>query len=101
MRVWADDLLMPDNIDTWNQFIDQFKAEYADSQKPERARSEIEKIVLKGTNIDQYITDCISLASDANYHLEADGTKRAFLRGFPRYTAGEVTRRLTTPYTWP
>jgi hypothetical protein len=75
MRIWADDLLTPDNQDTWNQFIDQFKAKYADSQKPERACSEIEKIMLKGTNIDQYITDFISLASDANYHLEADGTK--------------------------
>jgi hypothetical protein len=35
MHVWADDVLTPDNMDTWNQFIDQFKAKYADSQKPE------------------------------------------------------------------
>jgi hypothetical protein len=94
MRIWVRNPMVDDNEDTWNQFIDLFKAQYADTQKGERARNSIESITMKNMDIDQYITDFIDLATEADYHLEAEGTKRAFNRGLPRFIGTEATRHL-------
>ena len=79
MHTWADAPGTPDHQDSWDQFLEQFRAEYTDMQKAERARSQIEEIRMKSNNIDQYIMDFISLANDADYHLEGESTKRAFI----------------------
>ena len=100
MRVWADNPGTPNHQDSWDQFLEQFRAEYADTQKAERARTQIEELHMKSNNIDQYITDFISLASDAGYHLEGESTKRTFVRGLGKFIAGEVYRRVPNPYTW-
>ena len=100
MRVWADAPGTPDNQDSWDQFLDQFRAEYADTQRSERARTKIEELHMKNNQIDQYITDFISLANDANYHLEGESTKRTFVKGLGKFIAGEVYRRIPNPYTW-
>jgi hypothetical protein len=100
MRVWVRNPMVDDNKDTWNQFIDLFKAQYADTQKGERARNNIESITMKNMDIDQYIADFIDLATEADYHLEAEGTKRAFNRGLPRFIGTEATRRLPRLYGW-
>ena len=100
MRVWADDPTTPDHQDSWDQFLEQFRAEYADTQKAERARTQIEEMHMKNNNIDQYITDFISTANDAGYHLEGESTKRTFVRGLGKFIAGEVYRRVPNPYTW-
>ena len=55
---------------------------------------------MKGNNVDQYITDFIGLANDANYHLEGESTKRIFVRGLGKFIAGEVYHRVPNPYTW-
>jgi hypothetical protein len=83
MRIWVRNPMVDDNEDTWNQFIDLFKAQYADTQKGERARNSIESITMKNMDVDQYIADFIDLATEADYHLEVEGTKRAFNRGLP------------------
>ena len=55
---------------------------------------------MKNNNIDQYITDFISVANDAGYHLEGESTKRIFVKGLGKFIAGEVYRRIPNPYTW-
>ena len=100
MRVWADDPATIDHQDSWDQFLEQFRAEYADTQKAERARTQIEELHMKSNNIDQYITDFISTANDAGYHLEGESTKRTFVRGLGKFIASEVYRRVPNPYTW-
>ena len=100
MRIWADDPATIDHQDSWDQFLEQFRAEYADTQKAERARTQIEELHMKNNNIDQYITDFISTANDAGYHLEGESTKRTFVRGLGKFIASEVYCRVPNPYTW-
>ena len=75
MRAWTEDPAIDDNHNTWDQFLDQFRAQYADTQKGERARMTLERFAMKGLDVDQYTSDFIDLANDAEYHLEAEGTK--------------------------
>ena len=100
MRLWVRNPMVDDNEATWVQFIDLFKAQYADTQKGERARTSIETITMKNMDVDQYISDFIDLATEVDYHLEAEGTKRVFSRSLPRFIGSEATRRLQGAYTW-
>jgi hypothetical protein len=100
MRLWVRNPNVDDNEATWDRFIELFKAQYADTQKGERARTNIENITMKNMDIDQYIADFIDLATEADYHLEAEGTKRVFNRGLPRFIGTETTRRLPRNYAW-
>ena len=52
MRMWIRNPMVNDVKDSWNQFIDLFKAQYADTQKGERARTNIESITMKNMDID-------------------------------------------------
>ena len=92
MRVWVEDPAIDDNHNTWDQFLDQFRAQYADTQKGERARMTLERFAMKGLDVDQYISDFIDLANDAKYHLEAEGTKRMFAKGLGRFIGIETAR---------
>ena len=47
---------------------------------------------MKGIAIDQYISDFIRLAEDAQYDLGATGTWRFFLRGLPEDVGIEVIK---------
>ena len=79
MRVWADAPGTPNNQNSWNQFLEQFRAKYANTQRSEQACTKIEEIHMKSNNIDQYIMDFTSLANDTGYHLEGESTKQAFV----------------------
>ena len=47
-----------DNIpDLWNQFLEEFEAQYQDSQRVEKAKDWIEKLKMRWPNIDQYISE--------------------------------------------
>ena len=47
-----------DNIlDLSNQFLEEFKAQYQDSQQVEKAKDRIEKLKMRWPNIDQYISE--------------------------------------------
>ena len=100
MRTWTEDPAIDDNRNTWDQFLDQFRAQYADTQKGERARMTLERFAMKGLDVDQYISDFIDLANDAEYHLEAEGTKRMFAKGLGRFIGMETARRLPRNYNW-
>ena len=53
---------------------------------------------MKGIAIDQYISDFVRLAEDAQYDLGATGTWRFFLRGLPRDVGVEVIK--ANPQDW-
>ena len=53
---------------------------------------------MKGIAIDQYISDFVRLAKDAQYDLGATGTWRFFLRGLPRDVGVEVIK--ANPQDW-
>lgn len=75
MREWVVNPTLDNNQNTWDQFIDQFRAQYVDTQKGEKARMTLERFTMKALDVDQYISDFINLAANAEYHLEAEGTK--------------------------
>ena len=78
MRLWVRNLMVNNNKATWDQFVNLFKAQYVDTQKRERAHTNIKNIPIKNLDINQYIADFIDLATEANYHLDVEETKRAF-----------------------
>lgn len=94
------DPALNDDQNTWDQFLDQFRAQYADTQKGERARMTLERFAMKALDVDQYVSDFIDLANDAEYHLEAKGTKRMFTKGLGRFIGMETARRLPRGYNW-
>ena len=89
---------MADDQALWDQFLAQFRAEYADTQRGDRARETIDNIKMKGIAIDQYISDFVRLAEDAQYDLGATGTWRFFLRGLPKDVGVEVIK--ANPQDW-
>ena len=98
MLDWARPLAMADDQALWDQFLAQFRAEYADTQRGDQARETIDNIKMKGIAIDQYISDFIRLAEDAQYDLGATGTWRFFLRGLPEDVGIEVIK--ANPQDW-
>ena len=92
MLDWARPPAMADDQALWDQFLAQFRAEYADTQRGDRARETIDNIKMKGIAIDQYISDFVRLAEDAQYDLGATGTWRFFLRGLPECCETGSTR---------
>ena len=99
MLAWIQDPNTDDNAVTGLAFIDMFKEEYADNQKGDRARQRIENLRMKGINVDQYISDFLQLATDANYDMAAEGTRVLFIRGLPLYVTEEVVKQ--NPQNWP
>ena len=91
-------MVIPDNEDTWDDFITMFRAQYADSSKGKRARLAIENIKLKGYDIDQYISDFTTLARDAEYDLNATSMRRFFIAGLPYGITNEMVK--ATPANW-
>jgi hypothetical protein len=53
---------------------------------------------MKGSAVDQYISDFIRLAEDANYNLDAPGTWRFFVKGLPKFVGVEVIK--ASPANW-
>lgn len=98
MLDWVRPAAIPDQPDTWDQFLDQFRAEYADMQKGDRARQTIENIKMEKSHIDQYISDFLRLANDASYNMDAAGTCLFFIKGLPRYVGAEVIK--ANPQNW-
>ena len=98
MLDWARLVAMADDQALWDQFLAQFRAEYSDTQRGDRARETIDNIKMKGIAIDQYISDFVRLAEDAQYDLGATGTWRFFLRGLPEDVGVEVIK--ANPQDW-
>ena len=98
MLEWACPLAMVDDQALWDQFLVQFQAKYTNTQRGDQAREMIDTIKMKGIAIDQYISDFIRLAEDAQYDLGAMGTWQFFLQGLPRDVGVEVIK--ANPQDW-
>jgi hypothetical protein len=87
---WLDGVMGPDNIDLWNQFLDQFKAYFQDTQKQQRAAIEIERLQMKWPDIDEYTSKFVTFAAQANYDLVELSTMKLYLDGLPNSVLTKV-----------
>jgi hypothetical protein len=53
---------------------------------------------MKGSAVDQYISNFIRLAEDTDYNLDAPGTWRFFVKGLPKFVGVEVIK--ASPADW-
>jgi hypothetical protein len=69
----------PDNQDTYDQFIAQFRAQFMDSQKELRARNKLTSLCMAWPHIDQYIMDFEQLIGEAGYDKDHPESVQLFL----------------------
>jgi hypothetical protein len=69
----------PDNQDTYDQFITQFRAQFMDSQKELRARNKLTTLHMTWPHIDQYIVDFEQLIREAGYNKNHPKSVQLFL----------------------
>jgi len=81
---WLDDFQGPDDLDLWNQFLDQFRAYFQDTQKDQRAVTEIERLRMKWPDIDGYTSRFVTLAREANYDVGEPAVVKLYLNGLPK-----------------
>jgi hypothetical protein len=89
---WLDGVIGLDNIDLWNQFLDQFKAYFQDTQKQQRAAIEIERLQMKWPDIDEYTSKFVMFAAQANYDLVEPSTMKLYLDGLPNSVLTKVVK---------
>jgi Retrotransposon gag protein len=82
---WFDTLdpVADDRRDTWNQFIAQFEATFVDTQRDQRARSQLDTHRPKWPEIDQYTMDFERLIREAGYTPGGAQTIQMYLDGLP------------------
>jgi hypothetical protein len=92
VSAWADrmgdwiDTLHPvdDDIDdVWTTFLAEFRDQYADSQRQQRARQELETLRMTGTEIDKYIAKFEDLVTLSGYTVGNEETMNFFIAGLP------------------
>jgi hypothetical protein len=71
-----------DNIPAvWDQFLTEFREQFQDTQRENRARSQIENHKMRFPEIDQYISSFEELARHAGYMQGDEATTHYFVRG--------------------
>ena len=90
MRNWV--LTQPDNRDTYNQFIMQFRAQFLDSGKALRARNKLRSLKMNWPHIDQYIADFEQLVDDGEYDKNHAECIQQFLTGLSRSVLDSVLK---------
>ena len=90
MRNWV--LTQPDNRDTYNQFITQFRAQFLDSGKALRARNKLRSLKMSWPHIDQYIADFKQLVDDGEYDKNHAECIQQFLTGLSRSVLDSVLK---------
>jgi hypothetical protein len=85
MGEWLDTLNMPaDNIPAlWDEFEAEFRSQYQDSQRAQKAKNRLEGFRMKWPEVDQYISDFEQLCREANYTQGEESTSQMFLKGLP------------------
>ena len=74
-------LTQPDNRDTYNQFITQFRAQFLDLGKALRARNKLRSLKMSWPHINQYIADFEQLVDDGEYDKNHAECIQQFLMG--------------------
>jgi hypothetical protein len=67
----------------WDTFLLEFGRQFQDTQRPNWARIELKKLVMKPGEIDQYIAKFEELACHALYMTGDPATTSLFLKGLP------------------
>ena len=71
-----------DNIpEVWTQFLDTFDAQFQNSTKEEKARTQLKSLKMKGNLIDKYVSDFEKLVRMAGYATGSHETMAMFLHG--------------------
>jgi hypothetical protein len=78
--------------DTWNQFETQFLTSFADSQRDQRARNQLETLRMKWPFIDQYTMDFERLIREAGYQRGTPESVQMYIKGLPTSVAKDVLR---------
>ena len=86
------DPTMDDTQDTWNQFETQFLTAFADSQRDQRARNQLETLRMKWPLIDQYTMDFEKLVREAGYQKGTPESVQMYIKGLPNSVAKDVLR---------
>ena len=92
MGRWLDTLnpATEDVLDTWNQFIVQFETSFDDTQKVQKARSQLDRLAMKWPEVDQYTMDFEKLTREANYQIGSPESTQMYLKGLPSDVAADV-----------
>ena len=85
MRLWLEsfDPTTQNLPAIWNAFLAEFATQFQDTQRPNRARVELESLKMKPGEIDQYIAKFEELACQALYNVGDKATTSLFLKGLP------------------
>ena len=95
MLEWACPLAMADDQALWDQFLVQFRAEYADTQRGDKAREMIDMIKMRGIAIDQYYTYPTLRDSQKmpNMTLERQVPGNSFYEDYPKKWVSKSLKR--------
>jgi hypothetical protein len=77
----------------WTYFLRLFKERFLDSAEKERARSKLAKLVMKGLDIDQYVSEFEELIRDSDYTIGNPESIQFFLEGLPN----NILEKILTP----
>ena len=85
MRLWLEsfDPTTQNLPAIWNAFLAEFATQFQDTQRPNRARVELESLKMKPGEINQYIAKFEELAQQALYNVGDEATTSLFLKGLP------------------
>jgi hypothetical protein len=88
------DTLNPDqNIPLlWDHFVQEFDRQYLDSTRENRARNELETLLMKENDIDAYIAKFEELSRQANYTIGNEQSVQLFERGLSRPVLADCVR---------
>jgi hypothetical protein len=79
-----DQLDPADNIPAlWDQFLEEFKSQFQDSNKPERACKELQGLHMTFPHVDNYISKFEGLARTTGYTQGSPEVIHLFLAGLP------------------
>ena len=79
MVEWVE--IQPNNLLTWQTFINMFGGRFLNSQHEESAKIKIENIQIQNNEMDQYISLFEELAVEADYNLDSKPVMNLFQKG--------------------
>ena len=84
-----------DNHTTYQQFMQNFRNRFMDSQKAQRARIELQMLKITWPEIDEYISKFESITHEAGYNPADHNTMQQFLQGLPQSIGQKVIEDTT------
>ena len=81
-----------DEFNTWDQFANQFLVAFADTQRDQKARTELQNLRMRWPLIDQYTMDFERLVREAGYQSSTPECIYMFISGLPIGVAIDVLR---------